>query len=143
MAKRILLPIGAGDRGDAIAPVISALARGAGSTVRLLRVFPVPEYVVGSHGRTVAYQDQEMERLTGEGMDDLRRIEAQLDGIPVESVVRFGEPDEEIVLEAEAFDADLIALATSGRGRLRSALAPGIAERVAGKAPVPTLTLRG
>ena len=60
----------------------------------------------------------------------------------MESVVRFGEPAQEILLEAEAFDADLIALATSNRGRLRGALLPGVAERVARKAPVPTLVLR-
>ncbi len=143
MAKRILTPIGAGEHSEAIVPIVRALAQGAGSTVRLLRVFPVPDRVVGSHGRTVAYSDQEMARLTAEGLDDLGRIEAQLDGIPVESVVRFGDTAEEILLEAEAFDADLIALASPGRGRLRSALAPGVAERVARKAPVPTLTLRG
>lgn len=143
MAKRILTPIGSGEHSEAIVPVVSALAHHAGATVRLLRVFPVPDLVVGSHGRTVAYSDQEMARLTAEGLDDLGRIEAQLDGIPVESIVRFGEVAEEILLEAEAFDADLIALATSGHGRLRSALAPGVAGRVASKAPVPTLTLRG
>ena len=143
MTKRILVPIGAGERSEAIVPVISALAHGAGSTVRLMRVFPVPDLVVGSHGRTVAYSDQEMARLTAEGLDDLGRIEAQLDGIPVESIVRFGEVAEEILLEADAFDADLIAFATSGHGRLRSALAPGVAGRVASKAAVPTLTLRG
>jgi nucleotide-binding universal stress UspA family protein len=142
MAKRILAPIDARERSEAIAPVVAALARDGGATVRLLRVVPIPDRVVGSHGRTVAYADQEMARLTAEGLDDLGRIEAQLAGVPVESVVRFGEPVEEIVLEAEAFDADLIALATAGRGGLRSALAPGVAERVARKAPVPTLTLR-
>ena len=108
-----------------------------------MRVFPVPGRVVGSHGRAVAYSDQEIARLTAEGLDDLRRIEAQLDGIPVESVVRFGEVAEEVLLEAEAFDADLIALASSGHGRLRSALASGVAEPVARKLPVPTLTLCG
>ena len=143
MAKRILTPIDARERSETIVPVVTALAHGAGSAVRLLRVFPVPDRVIGSHGRTVAYADQEMARLTAEGLEDLHRIEAQLDGIPVESVVRFGEPTEEILLEAEAFDADLITLATSNRGRLRSALVPGVAERVARKAPVPTLTLRG
>ena len=143
MPKRILTPIGAGERGESIVPVVAALAHGAGSTVRLLRVFPVPARIVDSHGRTVAYSDQEMARLTAEGLDDLGRIEAQLDGIPVESVVRFGEVAEEILLEADAFDADLIAFATSGHGRLRSALAPGVAGRVASKAAVPTLTLRG
>ena len=143
MAKRILTPIGAGERGEAIVPIVAALAHGAGSTVRLLQVFPVPQIVIGSHGRTVAYSDQEMARLTAEGLRELGRIEAQLEGIQVESVVRFGEPVEEILLEAESFDADLIALATSGRGRLRRALAPGVAEQVARKASVPTLTLRG
>lgn len=142
MAKRILTPIGLMERGAAIVPVVSALAQDAGSTVRLLRVFSVPEHVVDSDGRTVAYSDQEMARLTSEGLDDLSRIEAQLEGVPVESVVRFGEPVEEILLEAEAFDADLIALGKSDRGRVLRALVPGVADQVARKASVPTLTLR-
>ena len=141
MAKRILTPIGRVDGGGAIAPVVSALAQSAGSTVRLLRVFPVPEHVVDSDGRTVAYSDQEMARLTSEGLDALGRIEAQLDGVPVESVVRFGEPVEEILLEAEAFDADLIALGGSDRGRVSRAFVPGVADQVASRTSVPTLTL--
>jgi nucleotide-binding universal stress UspA family protein len=143
MAKRILAPIDVHERGETIIPIVAALAKGAGSAVRLLRVFPVPDRVIGSHGRTVAYSDQEMARLTAEGMSNLGRIEAQLDGISVESVVRFGEPVEEILLEAEAFEADLIALAASNRGRVRSVLMPDVAERVARKGPVPTLTLSG
>ena len=142
MAKRVLAPIAARERSAAIVPVVFALAHGSGATVRLLRIFPVPHRVIGPRGETVAYADQEMARLTAEGLDDLRRLEVELDGIPVESVVRFGEPAQEILLEAEAFDADLIALATSNRGRLRGALLPGVAERVARKAPVPTLLLR-
>ena len=142
MAKRILAPIAARERRASIVPLIFALAQGGGATVRLLRIFPVPHRVIGPRGETVAYADQEMARLTAEGLDDLRRLEVELDGIPVESVVRFGEPAQEILLEAEAFDADLIALATSNRGRLRGALLPGVAERVARKAPVPTLVLR-
>ena len=142
MAKRILAPVSVAERAEAVVPIVSALAQGAGSTVRLLRVFPVPEHVVDSDGRTVAYSDQEMARLTSEGQDDLARIEAQFAGVPVETIVRFGEPVEEILLEAEAFDADLIALGGTSRGRLSTALAPGVAERVARKSVVPTLTLR-
>jgi nucleotide-binding universal stress UspA family protein len=142
MAKRILAPIDARERSETIVPVVGALARDAGSTVRLLRVFPVPGRVVGDHGRTVAYTDQEMARLTAEGLAELRRLEAQLSGVPVETVVRFGEPAEEIVLEAEAFDADLIALAADRQGYLRTALAPSVSDRIARKAHVPTLTLR-
>jgi nucleotide-binding universal stress UspA family protein len=142
MVKRILAPIGEREGDEAIVPVVSALAHGAGSTVRLLRVFPVPEGVVDSDGRTVVYSHQEMDRLTSEGLDDLGRIEAQLQGVPVESVVRFGEPVEEILLEAEAFDADLIALEGPRTGRLQSVLTPDVADRLARKATVPTLTLR-
>jgi nucleotide-binding universal stress UspA family protein len=141
-AKKILAPIDARERSEAIVPVVAALAHDTGGTVRLLRVFPVPEQVIGSHGQTVAYVDQEMERLTAEGTDDLRHAEAQMGRVPVESVVRFGEPAEEILLEAEAFDADLIAVVTSAAGGLGRVLAPGVAERVARKAPVPTLVLR-
>jgi nucleotide-binding universal stress UspA family protein len=142
MAKRILAPIAARERRASIVSLIFALAQGGGATVRLLTVFPVPNRVIGPRGETVAYADQEMARLTAEGLDDLRRIETELEGIPVESVVRFGKPVEEILLEAEAFDADLIALAASSRGRLRGTLVPGVAERVARKALVPTLALR-
>jgi len=142
MPKRILTPIDGRAESEAIVPVVGALARGAGSTVRLLRVFPVPEHVVGPYGRTIAYVDQEMARLTAEGMDELAHIEAELDGVPVERVVRFGEPAEEIRLEAEAFNADLVTLATSRRSRLGSALRPGVTDRVVQNSSVPTLVLR-
>jgi nucleotide-binding universal stress UspA family protein len=143
MAKRILTPVDARESSEAIVPIVAAMARDAGSTIRLLRVLPVPKQVIGDHGRIVAYADQEMERLTNEGLADLQRVEAQLAGVPVETVVRFGEPVEEIVHEAEAFEADLIALGTSRSGRLHSLFAPGVAERVARAATIPTLTLRG
>jgi len=142
LAKRILTPIDGCEESTTIVPVVAALARGAGSTVRLLRVFPVPERVMGPHGRTIAYVDQEMARLTALGLDELAHVEAELEGIPVERVVRFGEPAEEIRLEAEAFNADLVTLATRRRSRLGSALRPGVAERVIQEAPVPTLVLR-
>jgi nucleotide-binding universal stress UspA family protein len=143
MAKRILVPLDARERAETIVPIVAALARDAGSTVRLLRVSPVPDRVIGNHGQTVAYSDQEMARLTAEGLAELQRVEAELIGVPVETVVRFGEPAEEIALEAEAFGADLIALGADRQGYLRTALAPGVADRVTYKATVPTLTLRG
>ena len=143
MAKRILLPLDTREAHESIVPVVTALARDTGASVRLLHVVPVPQHVVGSDGRTVAYVDQEMSRLTAASLASLGRIEAQMAGVPVEAVVRFGEPVREIVLEAEAFEADLIALGADRQGYLRTVLAPGVADRVAMKTPVPTLTLRG
>jgi nucleotide-binding universal stress UspA family protein len=143
MAKRILAPIDPREKHESIVPVVAALARDSGATVRLLRVVPVPQHVIGTDGRTVAYVDQEMSRLTAEGLQSLQSVEAELAGVPVEAVVRFGDPVEEIVTEAEAFHADLIALAADQQGYVRTAFAPGVADRVAYKSPVPTLTLRG
>ena len=51
MVKRILAPIDAREASEKIVPVVAALARDAGSTVRLLRVLPVPTQVIGNHGR--------------------------------------------------------------------------------------------
>ena len=140
--KRILAPMGADESSEGIVPLVAALAREAGATVRLLRVFPVPERIVGSHGRTVADVDQELARLTDGGLEELARVETALPGVPVERVVRFGDPEEEILVEAVAFGADLIALTAARRNRLQRVLAPGVAERLAGKSPVPTLVLR-
>jgi len=79
MAKRILVPLDGEERSEAIVPLVAAVARDAGATVRLLRVYPVPERVEGPHGRTVEYVDQAMERLTAEGREDLARDGARAD----------------------------------------------------------------
>jgi nucleotide-binding universal stress UspA family protein len=141
MTKRILVPVSEAGPSAAVL-LVRGVARDQGSTVRLLRVMPIPERVVGPYGRTIAYADQEMERLTAQGLGDLEVAESELAGVPVERVVRFGEPVEEILLEADAFDADLIALTTTSRSRLGSALTPGVGERVLREAPAPVVLLR-
>ncbi len=141
LAKRILVPLDGDERSEAIVPLVAAVARDGGATVRLLRVYPIPERVQGAHGRTVEYVDQAMARLTAEGVEDLGRSEARLEGVPVETVVRFGEPAEEIALEAEAFGADVIALAEPARGRLGRVFVRSIPERVSHETSVPTLVL--
>ena len=143
MAKRILVPLGQHEAGQAVLPTVAAVARDSGATVRLLRVYPVPEFVVGSHGRIVAYVDQEMDNLNRRGVMELEAIaDTTLAGVPVETVVRFGNAVEEILTEADAFGADLIALTTTDRSRLSRALIGGMADDVTRKAAVPALVLR-
>jgi nucleotide-binding universal stress UspA family protein len=142
MAKRILVPLDRTQSSEAVLPLVYDLARGAGSTVRLLNVKPVPGNVVSDSGRVVAYADQEMARLEAEGLTYLDALAAQLQGVPVERVVRFGDPAHEILLEAETFGADVIALTNSGRGRLRHLLSRRIAARISRKSTVPVLLLR-
>jgi nucleotide-binding universal stress UspA family protein len=142
MAKRVLVPIDGSESSEAIVPVVAAVARDSGATVRLLRVYRVPEPVVRDTGQTIAYRDQLMDGLTAAGQDALAHIEAQIHGVPVERVVRFGDTVEEIANEAEAFEADVIAFTAAPRGRVRRALSPDISERVAEKVTIPTLVLR-
>lgn len=142
MAKRILVPLSGREREEAILDVVGTMARESGASVRLLRVFPVPAMMVRANGRVVSYLDQEMDRLNHVGLVQLQTAELRLDGVPVERVVRFGEPVEEIVLEADAWAADLIALTGARRGRLAAAIAPGVAEQVSRRTTTPTLALR-
>jgi len=140
--KRIVLPLDGSPVAEAVLPVVADLARAGGASVRLLRVMPLPSNYEDAHGHVVAYTDQEMERLEGEALDYLRTVEARLGGLPVESRVRFGDPLEEILKEADAFDADLIAVTTAGRSGLGRAVLGSVADRVFRKAGTPVLLYR-
>src|SRR5262245_65304758 len=92
MAKRILVPLDRSETSESVLPLVADLARGSGGMVRLLHVAPIPSERVSDDGRVVAYASQEMERVEHSWLDYLRDAEAHLDGVPVESVVRFGNP---------------------------------------------------
>jgi nucleotide-binding universal stress UspA family protein len=119
MAKRFLVPLARSADGDHVIPFIADAARAAGVTVRLLHVAPVPDNVVTAQGRTVAFADQE-----------------------VDTAVRFGDPVEEILSEAEAFDADVIAVVTTCRSGVKRALLGSVAEQLPGKAAATVLPIR-
>jgi nucleotide-binding universal stress UspA family protein len=62
--------------------------------------------------------------------------------VPTEAVVRFGEPAQEILVEAEAFDADLIVLTAERRGWLARFTGGGLGERLLQASPVPVALVR-
>jgi nucleotide-binding universal stress UspA family protein len=142
VAKRILVPLDQSLAAESIVPVVADAARGGGATVRLLHVAPPPDNLLGANGRVVAYADQEMARLTAEGMDYLRAIEARFfDGVAVECAVAFGHPVDAILAQADEFGADLIAVTTTGRSGLRRAAFGSVADQVFRKAEVGVLML--
>jgi len=142
MAKRILVPLDGSESAEVAATLAADLARNSGGHIRLLQVQPVPEHRVSSAGRVVAFADQEMERLTAEGRDYLETVETRLGAVPTERVVRFGKPAEEILVEAEAFDADLIVLTTERRGLLARLAGGSLGERLLHTSPVPVALVR-
>ena len=139
MAKRILVPLDQSALAESVIPVVADAARGGAATVRLLHVAPLPDNRVDPEGRVVAYADQELARLEAEAQDYLRTAGLPLAGVAVEYAVRFGEPAKEILLEAEAFDADLIAVTTAGRSGLSRTVLGSVAEQVFKKSDVPVM----
>jgi nucleotide-binding universal stress UspA family protein len=142
MAKRILVPLDGSESAESAAALAADLARGSGGDVRLLQVHPVPEHRVSNTGRVVAYADQEMERLSAEGRDYLESVEARLGPVPAQSVVRFGEPEQEILTEAEAFDADLIVVTATRRSWFERLIGSGLGEKLLHASPVPVVRVR-
>jgi nucleotide-binding universal stress UspA family protein len=142
MAKRILVPLDEATQHEAVLPLVADAARTAGATVRLLHVAPPPDNVVNDDGFIVAYADQQASNETTHWLDRLARFYEVLQGVPVERVVRFGKPTEEILAEADAFGADLIAVTTVTRASLARGLLGSVAEQLMKRSPVPVLLLR-
>lgn len=138
---KIVVALDGSEAAEAAVPVAAALARGAGAVLRLLHVAPQPEAVT-SDGRVVAYVDQEIERLRCEGEDYLGEVAARLPGVRSESVVRFGDPAEEIVAEVKASGADLVVVATRGRTGLPRLLMGSVAESILRRAPCQVLVVK-
>jgi nucleotide-binding universal stress UspA family protein len=142
MAKRILIPLDEAVHAENMINTIGMLARDAGASVRLLHVAPLPDTIVDNDGRVLAYSDQEGERLEAEALDFLHAASIGLEGVAVECGVRFGDPVEQILEDAAAWDADLIAMATRGRGAIERALLGSVAEQVFRKAPTAVTLYR-
>jgi nucleotide-binding universal stress UspA family protein len=143
MAKRILVPLDESPVAEGVVPLVADIARGSGATERLLQVAPVPRKRASEEGRVLAYAGEEMARLEAEGLDYLRTVEMQFDGAAdVECVVRFGDPAAEILLEADAFGADLIAVTTEGRSAVGRTVLGSVAEQVVRKANAQVMLIR-
>ena len=119
-ARRILVPITPGAFADcALAATTAArIARKTGGVLRLAYLAPLPRPRVDRHDRVVADTDREMARIGAAAQARLDALAASLEGVPVETVIRFGRAAVELSIEAEAFGADLIALAAAMRPRI-------------------------
>ena len=142
MAKRILLPLDRIEDAEVALSLVGEAARAGGAIVRLLHVAPVPESVVSPEGRVVAYADQETERLQQQHLERLQMAQHQLTGVVSECVVRFGDPTEEILQEADTFDADLIAVVTRCRSGVSRTILGSVAEQVLRKARPAVMLVR-
>jgi len=142
MAKRILVPLDQSRASECVVPFVAQAARDGQATVQLLHIAPMPEGWTDEYGRVLSYADQEMQRLEAEGLDYLQAIEMQFENTSVECVVRFGDPVKEILREAKAFGADLIAVSTAGLSGVGRVVLGSVAEQIFRKSRVPVMLMR-
>ena len=136
--RTILVPLDGSPGSESVLWTVGELARAQGARVRLLRVADAVSSV-WTPGRVVTYADQETARVEQEEIGYLRRVAAGLPEVPVDTVVRFGDPVAEIVEEAEVWGADLIAMATHQRAGLARVIKGSIAERVERGTTIPVV----
>ena len=136
--KTILVTLDGSPGSESILPAVRDLASAHRARVRLLTVIS-PGTAIRSDERVVAFSDQEGARLEAEARAYLKRATAGLPGVAVDEVVRFGAPVTEIVEEAEAGGADLIALAAHRRGPLGRLFRAGTADALERATTIPLL----
>jgi nucleotide-binding universal stress UspA family protein len=139
MARRFLVPLDGSSGSETVLAHIADLARAASATVRLVHVAAPPESRLDLDGRVLAYADQVAAEVAYEVRRYLAARAASLPGVTVETVVRFGEPADEIVAEGERWGADLIAMASHRRQGFRRLVDGSVAERVERRSASPVL----
>ena len=139
---RVLVPLDGSSLAEAILPSVSRIARPLDLEIILLRVVPALPPRVIEGGRPIVIDNTE--RLRVEAQDYLRHVASGLltSGLRVSTDVRVGDAPAEIVAAAREGQADLIAMATHGRGVLGQLLFGSVAEAVLHRADVPVFLLR-
>jgi nucleotide-binding universal stress UspA family protein len=136
---RILVTVLEWHEAAALAPFVAPVGGRDGASVRFAHIRPIPAPLEGKWGRVVATTDEQMDRLCARAREDSKEAEAVLAGIAVESVMRFGEAREEILIEAAAWGADLIAMSSRRAQWLRHVWDRDVTRRVLRRSPVPVL----
>ena len=138
--KRVLVALDMTEAAEAVLPAAKAFAR-SGATVRLVHIAPFPDNVIGTDGYLVAYSNQETARMESEWLDYCAAIEAR-DHIGAETAIRFGDPAEGILAEAEAFEADTIVVTTGTRLAIKRVLFGSVAETLVKRASAAVIVYR-
>jgi len=137
MFTKILVPLDGSDLAEQVLPHALMLADAFDAAVRLLRVVEGPD-------------DLDLTSVTREQSEALRLAEDYLRGaaeycsvlgVPVDIALAMGSPARQIVREALAIGADLIAMATHGRGGLGRWMIGSVADRVVRAATIPVLVV--
>jgi nucleotide-binding universal stress UspA family protein len=109
------------------------------SQLTLLTVVPAPPRMVAAAGVSPQQMAEEMERHAAQ---HLRRVTATLPReLSVTTILRHGDPAEEILAVVRAQPVDLVCMGARGRGRITGALLGSVSSAVLHHSPVPVVVL--
>jgi nucleotide-binding universal stress UspA family protein len=119
------------------------LAKKLGATVTVMHAFELPIYGFPD-GALIASAEVASRILNGSTQALADTIaERKNSGVKLETALRQGPADEEIVTLARLSHADLVVMGTHGRRGLARALLGSVAEKVVRTAQCPVLTVHG
>ena len=136
-AKKILVPIDFSEPSESALAYAVALAKdhpGAGSQ---LIVMHTVEAVLPHYDESLGVLEPEALRAKLHSLAVSREHQ-----IPIETLIAYGDPREEIVNMAREQQVDIIVMGTRGRGGIANALLGSTAEAVLRNAHCPVLTVR-
>lgn len=131
MFRKILVAHDGSAGSGAVLPVARTVARATGARVVLLRVVPVE--IDAARAQLIEQAHESVDRIC-------REIAAP--GLTLQTLVRVGDPGEEILKAARSENVDLIAMATYGLEGIDRLVMGSVSEHVVGKSPVAVLLAR-
>lgn len=144
MMQRVLVPIDGSAPAEAAIPYAESLLAPEGEII-LHRVVPVPEPVSALLPNTQsASRDDVRDWWHNRARRDFKfaREHVTIDPERVHELLTEGDPATEIARQAKAEGADVIAMATRGRGAVGQLVFGSVANRVSRVSPVPLLLVR-
>lgn len=143
MYKKIVVALDGSQVAEEVLPYVEDIATKMNSQIVLLRV-SLPPQVIEDDGRIISTVEQMVEGITADFKHYLGQVASRFraKGLETESVVKFGDPAEEIVEFARECGADLIAMCTHGRSGLSRWVYGSVADRVLRASSTPVLLIR-
>jgi nucleotide-binding universal stress UspA family protein len=138
---RILLPTDGSDHALAAARRAFDLARKYGATVHALYVIDTDTNLLTVSKSEVRDSLREVGEDAGkQALGAVEELAAEFE-VGLDTTLREGTPDEEILAYAAAESVDLVVMGTHGREGVRRRLVGSVAERVVREATVPVMTV--
>ena len=143
MYNTILVPLDRSKRAEAILPHVENLALNYKAEVIFMKVI-VPPFTAAPTRKSVENQHKDLlfqEKRAGEYLADLQR-EFQGKGIESSTHLAYGPVVEEIIAAAELKDAEIVAIASHGRGGLSRAFYGSVTAALLQRIDRPLLLIR-